>query len=271
LAGRSQSWSRSRGRQRDRCPRGACVAGPRADRCRGVLGARPVGWASWQELGLGRGTWRRGLIWAAGAIVAVAVVYAVGAALPQTRDAFRDARYHLGWEHALLTAFLLIPLGTVLSEEVAFRGVGLAPARTRDPAAAAGSWLRIRNRLSSRPTVPVLATAPTRRTPLLRGPSPAAWGPRNLGHQHESSEITGPDRRSGTVRPVVRLTGDRVGAADLRSGHSRADRLSSRLPHYAMAPGRGYPQDEPRMQGRSPGQFGAGQAAVASGTWRAGW
>ena len=64
-------------------------------------------WAglTWQELGLGRGTWRRGLIWAAGAIGAVAVVFAVGAALPATRDAFRDARYHLDWEHALLTAF----------------------------------------------------------------------------------------------------------------------------------------------------------------------
>jgi uncharacterized protein len=82
-------------------------------------------WAglSWQELGLGWGTWRRGLIWASGAIGAVAVVFAVGAALPLTRDAFRDARYHLGWEHALLTAFVLIPLGTVLFEEVAFRGV----------------------------------------------------------------------------------------------------------------------------------------------------
>ena len=64
-----------------------------------------------------------GSIWAAGAIGAVAVVFAVGATLPLTRDAFRDARYHLGWEHALLTAFLLIPLGTVLFEEVAFRGV----------------------------------------------------------------------------------------------------------------------------------------------------
>jgi uncharacterized protein len=82
-------------------------------------------WAglSWQEVGLGRGTWRPGLIWAAGAIGAVAVVFAIGAALPATRDAFRDTRYHLGWEHTLLTAFLLIPLGTVLFEEVAFRGV----------------------------------------------------------------------------------------------------------------------------------------------------
>ena len=82
-------------------------------------------WAglSWQELGLGPGTWRRGLIWASCAIGAVAVVYAVGAALPLTRDAFRDSRYHLDWQHALLTAFVLIPLGTVLFEEVAFRGV----------------------------------------------------------------------------------------------------------------------------------------------------
>lgn len=82
-------------------------------------------WAglSWQELGLGRGTWRRGMVWALGAIGAVAVVFAVGAAIPLTRDAFRDSRYHLGWEQAWLAAFVLIPLGTVLFEEVAFRGV----------------------------------------------------------------------------------------------------------------------------------------------------
>ena len=82
-------------------------------------------WAglSWPELGLGPGTWRRGLIWAAGSIAAVAVVFAAGAALPLTRDAFRDSRYHLSTGHALLTAFVLIPLGTVLFEEVAFRGV----------------------------------------------------------------------------------------------------------------------------------------------------
>ena len=78
---------------------------------------------SWQELGLGAGTWRRGLVWAAAAIAAVAAVLAAGAAIPLTRGAFRDVRYHLDWGHALLTAFLLIPLGTVLFEEVAFRGV----------------------------------------------------------------------------------------------------------------------------------------------------
>ena len=82
-------------------------------------------WAglSWAELGLGPGTWRRGLLWAFAAICAVAVVFTVGAALPLTRSAFRDSRYDFGWGHALLTAFVLIPVGTVLFEEVAFRGV----------------------------------------------------------------------------------------------------------------------------------------------------
>jgi membrane protease YdiL (CAAX protease family) len=87
-----------------------------------LLVARRAG-LSWRELGLGAGTWRRGLLWALAAIGAVAVVFAIGAALPLTRGAFRDTRYDLGWGHALLTAFVLIPLGTVLFEEVAFRGV----------------------------------------------------------------------------------------------------------------------------------------------------
>jgi uncharacterized protein len=89
----------------------------------GLLAIAPWAGLSWPELGLGRGTWRRGMVWALGAIGAVAVVFAVGAAIPLTRDAFRDSRYHLGWEQAFLTAFVLIPLGTVLFEEVAFRGV----------------------------------------------------------------------------------------------------------------------------------------------------
>jgi membrane protease YdiL (CAAX protease family) len=82
-------------------------------------------WAglSWAELGLGRGTWWRGLRWALAAIGAVAVLFAVAAAVPLTRSAFHDSRYHFGWGHAALTAFVLIPVGTVLFEEVAFRGV----------------------------------------------------------------------------------------------------------------------------------------------------
>jgi membrane protease YdiL (CAAX protease family) len=53
----------------------------------------------------------------------VAAVYGVAVLLPATRPAFLDERYRNGPGAALLTAFIVIPLGTVLFEEVAFRGV----------------------------------------------------------------------------------------------------------------------------------------------------
>jgi len=104
-----------------RVPHASLVAGPAT--AAGLLALARLAGLSWAELGLGSGTWRRGLIWAGVIVGAVAVVYAVGAALPLTRDAFRDSRYDFGWGEALLTAFVLIPVGTVLLEEVAFRGV----------------------------------------------------------------------------------------------------------------------------------------------------
>jgi len=104
-----------------RVPHASLVAGPV---CAAVLlGLARLAGLSWPELGLGPGTWRRGITWAAAVIGIVALVLAAGAALPLTRAAFRDSRYHLGWADALLTAFVLIPVGTVLLEEVAFRGV----------------------------------------------------------------------------------------------------------------------------------------------------
>jgi membrane protease YdiL (CAAX protease family) len=104
-----------------RVPHASLGAGPA---CAAVLLviARLAG-LSWAELGLGPGTWRRGLTWSAGIIGVVALVIAAGAALPLTRGAFRDTRYHLGWADALLTALVLIPVSTVLLEEIAFRGV----------------------------------------------------------------------------------------------------------------------------------------------------
>lgn len=78
---------------------------------------------SWADMGLGRGTWRPGLKWAGIEIGLTAAVIAIGAALPLTRNAFRDSRYHLKLGDALLTSFVLIPVGTVLLEEIAFRGV----------------------------------------------------------------------------------------------------------------------------------------------------
>ncbi|GIJ47898.1 hypothetical protein Val02_47840 [Virgisporangium aliadipatigenens] len=75
------------------------------------------------DLGLGRRTWRTGAAWGVGCAAAVAACYAAAAAIPAVRPAFHDARYGLDPGAAARTAFLVVPLGTVLFEEVAFRGV----------------------------------------------------------------------------------------------------------------------------------------------------
>jgi membrane protease YdiL (CAAX protease family) len=97
------------------------VAGPLVALWLVLLGRRAG--LSWHDLGLSRRTLLPGLKYAVGAVLAVAAVYAVGAAMPVTRAAFLDVRYHLHLGAALLTAFIVVPLGTVLLEEVAFRGV----------------------------------------------------------------------------------------------------------------------------------------------------
>jgi membrane protease YdiL (CAAX protease family) len=93
-----------------------------------VLLGRRAG-LDWHDLGLSRRTLLPGLKYALGAVLAVAVVYGAGAAIPLTRPAFHDMRYHLHLSAALLTAFVVVPLGTVLLEEVAFRGVLLGLVR----------------------------------------------------------------------------------------------------------------------------------------------
>lgn len=104
-----------------RVARASLVVGPVC--VAGLTGIARLAGLSWQDLGLGPGTWRPGLKWAAAEIAAVGVVLAAAAALPLTREAFRDTRYRLDWGNALLTSLVLIPVGTVLVEEVAFRGV----------------------------------------------------------------------------------------------------------------------------------------------------
>jgi len=89
-----------------------------------------VGLAKWAELtldeiGLGRSTLRRGA--AVGAVVLVAVGLLVGAAtwLAEVDDDRLDISQSTMW----LRALVVIPIGTVLMEELAFRGVLLASCR----------------------------------------------------------------------------------------------------------------------------------------------
>jgi membrane protease YdiL (CAAX protease family) len=87
-----------------------------------VVGARLDG-LSWPELGLGRDRLGAGCRWGLGAIVVVAGVYVVGVLQPSIRPAFQDVRYDLPLADALRTTFVVIPFGTVLFEELAFRSV----------------------------------------------------------------------------------------------------------------------------------------------------
>ena len=106
---------------RDLLPAGtlwlSLIAGPAL-----LVFARLTG-LSWAQLGLGRDRLRSGLAWGLGSIAAVAAVYLAGVLLPVTRSFFLDARYHLPPAEVLATAFVVIPIGTILLEELAFRSV----------------------------------------------------------------------------------------------------------------------------------------------------
>jgi len=95
---------------------------------RALEGAGLLAWArfeglSWSQLGLARDRLLPGCRWALGAIGLVAGVYLVGLLLPLTRPAFQDVRYDLPLPGVLHKAFVAIPLGTVVLEELAFRSV----------------------------------------------------------------------------------------------------------------------------------------------------
>ncbi|PVZ07633.1 CPBP family intramembrane glutamic endopeptidase [Actinomycetospora cinnamomea] len=83
--------------------------------------ARLLG-VTWADLGIGRGTWAAGLRWGGAAIgVAVLGYGAVLAVAPELLENPQLAGASPG--SLLLRGLVLIPLGTVLAEELAFRGV----------------------------------------------------------------------------------------------------------------------------------------------------
>jgi membrane protease YdiL (CAAX protease family) len=77
----------------------------------------------WAELGLSPDRLASGARWGLGGVSVVATVYVAGVLLPSTRTLFLDSRYDLTVPGALLSAFVVIPFGTVLLEEIAFRSV----------------------------------------------------------------------------------------------------------------------------------------------------
>jgi membrane protease YdiL (CAAX protease family) len=76
-----------------------------------------------EDLGLNRRTTRRGMTSAVGWVAAVGGVYAAAAALPATRAAFADQRARDSMAGAAYQALVPVLFGTVLLEEVGFRGV----------------------------------------------------------------------------------------------------------------------------------------------------
>jgi uncharacterized protein len=76
----------------------------------------------WAELGLGREHWKSGLAYAMAAVAVVGAVIGIGVLLPMTRPMFLNHHYAT-LSGALVASMVVIPLQTVIPEELAFRGV----------------------------------------------------------------------------------------------------------------------------------------------------
>jgi membrane protease YdiL (CAAX protease family) len=82
------------------------------------------GGLTWADVGLYRPSMTRALKWGAAVAAIVVIVYVVAVTLPLTKELFVDARAGDDSVADLLYhAVIQIPLGTVVLEEVAFRGV----------------------------------------------------------------------------------------------------------------------------------------------------
>ena len=147
--------------------------------------ARAAG-LGWRELGLARGTWRPGAAWGGAALGLAAASYAVALLIPATRVLVEDPRVEgLSVSALLVRALVLIPLGTVLAEEVLFRGVLLATASRFLPAGAAlavtavvfGLWhLSTARRPAGAGVSPVLSGASIAGTVLVTALGGLAFG-----------------------------------------------------------------------------------------------
>jgi membrane protease YdiL (CAAX protease family) len=84
-----------------------------------LVRSRGLGWV---ELGLSREHWKSGAGYALAAVAVVMSVIAIGALVPWTRPMFMNNNYAT-LSGALIASMIIIPLQTVIPEELVFRGV----------------------------------------------------------------------------------------------------------------------------------------------------
>ena len=80
------------------------------------------------ELGLSRSTIGRGFVWGLGAFAAVLIVIVVAALIPATSEFLNDSRADVSASRLVFELIVGIGLGTVVPEELFFRGVVLGSA-----------------------------------------------------------------------------------------------------------------------------------------------
>lgn len=83
-----------------------------------LLARRAVGFTQ-----MGLGEWKRGAAWGLTLFVLTVGVLALAVAMPAFNEMYHDRRVHGGAGEWLYQAFVRIPFGTALLEEVAFRAV----------------------------------------------------------------------------------------------------------------------------------------------------
>ncbi|WP_440099892.1 CPBP family intramembrane glutamic endopeptidase [Streptosporangium sp. H16] len=209
-----------------------------------VVMARRSG-LSWAELGFHRRA--RGLRIGGALVSAVAAAYAAGIAVPATRRFFRDERaLSLSRARALEEALLQVPVGTVLLEEVGFRGVLHAlVARSHGHGTATavssvlfGLWhiLPAVDMMAANPALSRLAAgeapdAPAARHPGTEGPGSGPGGGPGSEHTPGAS-----DTPTGTDAQNAQGTQDTPTGTDTRNAHDAHDAQGT--PGGSGVPGR---------------------------------
>lgn len=75
-----------------------------------------------KEIGISKNTLKKGIKYGTIGLIATATIIIIGMLIPNTREMFMNNNYNNIYQ-ALIAAFIIIPIATVIPEEIAFRGV----------------------------------------------------------------------------------------------------------------------------------------------------